>query len=399
MGILHLGSYIKAQFPHAEIQYLDLHLTLGLRQREWIFQLSHLELIKRAFDDVSENFQPNIVGFSCNMNTFASAFHSSVSIARSSLPNSLSVAGGHYPSSYLEKVAEDANIDYVVVGEGELPFSTLVDEFQKGGACPDSKIIDTKKYLSPKEISSFPPLDYEGVGIEHYVQADVGLDGARSITLLSSRGCPRKCIYCATHNVWDYKFRAQTPARMVEEVSELKEKYDIHNFCYIDDNFAIDKKRVKQFCRTLIEREINIRWFPSSVEINSLDEEMIELMAKSGCTSLMLALESAVPRIQKLIKKDVRLDHAKKIAALISDSGIKCECLLIFGFPGETLEEMQQTIDYARNLKCDWFAMAIATPLYGTEMYEICDTNNYLHEEANPAFREGNISTEDFSKE
>ena len=399
MGILNLGTYVKAKMPNINVEYLDLDLEANDIINHTKTISSPRDFIQQSLIEKMKTNTPEIIGLSCCMNTFADSFHLCSTIINELVPDALLVAGGHYPSSYTKKVAEDTNVDYVIVGEGELPFTDLIEKFRQR-SLPDDKEINTGKYL--KDFTSFPQLDYEGIDLERYLQHSIGMmKDSQSISLLTSRGCPNKCIYCGTHNVWDYGFRPRMAKQMVEEIEYLKNQFGVKEFIFIEDNFAINKQRVKQFCRILIERDTKIYWSPSSIQVNCLDEEMVELMAKSGCQMLNLAVETGSPRIQKLIRKNVRLDHAIKMSEVIVKSGINCECLLIFGFPGETIEEMKETVQFAKKLKCRWYQMGIATPLYGTEMYEICERNGWLPDTTNKThvFREGTFSTSDFTKE
>jgi len=248
-----------------------------------------------------------------------------------------------------------------------------------------------------------PPLEYDKVGIESYLAmrdtSSIGGDQGRSISLITSRGCPYKCIYCATHNVWEYGFRAQSAQNVFDQVVELKEKYDVETFIMVDDNFILSRRRTKDFCKLLIEHDVKISWYPNSVLINALDEEMITLMARSGCLSLAPAVESGVDRIQKMIKKRVKLDHCKKMMECMRREGITIISLFVLGFPSETKEEIEETLRFARELKSDWYIMQIATPLHGTEMYDTCAENNYLPDNLVETTGIGNISTPEFSAE
>jgi radical SAM superfamily enzyme YgiQ (UPF0313 family) len=170
---------------------------------------------------------------------------------------------------------------------------------------------------------------------------------------------------------------------------------------FVDDNFVLRRERVKQLCRLLIENRVSLNWYPTSVQVNSLDEEMLRLMKQAGCRSLGLAVEAGAPRVQKLIRKNVRLDHAKRMAACMRREGLRIHGLFVFGFPGETVAEMQESIRYARELRCDWYLLNIATPLYGTEMYEICKARGYLPPGGKVVelLGVGNITTPEFTPE
>ena len=397
IGILQLGSYLRAN-SNANINYLDLHRTMN--EKKINVPAKFNKALKVEIENTIQKFKPDIVALSCTMNVYHAMFHYTANLFKEIAPDILIVGGGHYPSSYTQRVADDPNIDYVIVGEGELPFMDLIEAHNQGNL-PKDKIINTKQYIG--DFTKFPTLDYEEIEVEKYVYGlGLGVDEARSVTILSSRGCPNRCIYCATHNVWNYKFRARSAEQMLDEIEYLHKKHKITRFMFVEDNFILDKNRVKRFCELLIEKNIDIEWYPSSIQINSLDCEIIHYMAKAGCQKLNLAIETGTKRVQKLIRKNVDLDRVPEIVDCIKKEGMGCECLLIFGFPGETKEEMEETINYAQSLKCDWYQMGVATPLQGTAMYEVCEEMGYfpIHENDRiNVFREGTITTPEFTKE
>ncbi|MCX6985831.1 MAG: radical SAM protein [Lentisphaerae bacterium] len=396
-GILHLGSYLKTYGRNIAVEYLDLFLKAETARNRPTSHLELADLLESHLNTIKKDSPPDIVGLSCNMNIYAPIFHLCVGVVKKIFPDSILVAGGHYPSTFSDEVLNDPNVDTVIVGEGELPFLSLINKYQDGQK-PEKKVVNTGEFIS--DMGSIPVLDYEGIGIKEYIDFHKERYGTEQITLVTSRGCPNKCIYCATHNVWSHKFRSMSASKVMEEILFLKGKYQVNSFGFVEDNFALDKLRVKEFCRMLISSKLGINWYPSSIQVNCLDEEMIDLMAESGCSKLNLAIESGSPRIQKLIQKNVRLDHAGKMAEHIIRRGITCECLLIFGFPGETMEDMQLTLDYAKSLRCDWYQMNIATPLYGTKLYEICRDNGFISGgNKTTVFRQGSFSTKDFTQE
>lgn len=398
LGIMHLGSYISNRLSDIDVHYLDLHLKCKADCENKDAALSAFDIIHQELEKVLTNIHPSIVGVSCAFNAFADNFHHTIADIKSILPEVLVVAGGHYVSSYLEQLPEDSNIDYIIIGEGEIPFCDLITKYREG-VLPKSKFINTKEYI--KDLDACPPLDYDRINVEDYLKYEmnsIGGNQGRSINVMSARGCPQRCIYCATHNVWDHGFRMQSASNMFRQVEELKHKYHVDTIMFVDDNFIWNKDRVIEFCQLIISNQLDINWYPSSVRINSLDEEIIILMKKAGCNSLLLAVESGTKRIQKLIKKNVNLEHTRRMVDCLKREGIRVYSQYILGFPGETIAEIKQTIQFASELKCDWNLYGIATPLYGTEMFRIARDNNYLLPNINVgSFSVGNIVTPEFS--
>jgi magnesium-protoporphyrin IX monomethyl ester (oxidative) cyclase len=398
LGILHLGSYVRHQFSDVDVHYLDLHLKCKASNESKVSSVSVCDIVKLELEKALKDIRPSIVGVSCAFNAFADNFHQTISEIKRIHPDAIVVVGGHYVSSYLGLLPQDNDIDYAVIGEGEIPFTNFIREF-KEGIRPQNKIINKKEYL--KSLEAFPPLDYDLINIEEYLKHEmnsIGGNQGRSLNMMTARGCPQRCIYCATHNVWDYDFRMQSAQNMFKQIVELKEKYFVETVMFVDDNFLWDKKRIKEFCKLMIDHQVDLNWYPSSVRINSLDEEIISLMKKAGCRSLLLAIESGTKRIQKMIKKNVNLEHTKRMVRCLKQEGFRVYAQYILGFPGETIDEMKQTIQFSQELKCDWNLFGIATPLYGTEMYRIAVDSNYLLPNISVgSFSVGNIVTPEFS--
>jgi len=422
IGILQLGSYIQNRFHEVETHYLDLHLkcrqaylsaysslvfpahensTPDISSNSKMLNVSSSSVLKEELKKSLESLRPRIVGVSCTMNAFADNFHKVTALIKEIYPDALVVAGGHYPSSYPDLCEQDENVDYFVIGEGELPFEKFVSNVLSRRLPGEKRLNQEKCYL--ESFDDFPPLEYDKIEVESYLAmrdtSSIGGDQGRTITLVTSRGCPLKCIFCATHNVWDHGFRAQSAENVFNQVVELKEKYNVDTVIFVDDNFILSKQRTKEFCKLLIKHKVNIQWYPNSVLINALDEEMISLMAQSGCVSLAFAVESGVGRIQQMIKKRVKLDHCKKMMECMRREGMTIISLFVLGFPGETMEEIKETLRFARELKNDWYIMQIATPLYGTEMYETCQEEEYLPKQLVETTGIGNISTPEFTSE
>jgi len=192
----------------------------------------------------------------------------------------------------------------------------------------------------------------------------------------------------------------------------LVEKYGISNFHFEDDNISLKKNRFEEILDRIISDKLNIQWdTPNGIRVDTLDYNILKKIKKSGCKQLTLAIESGSQRVlDEVIKKKTRLDYMIEIAQYCKELNIRSNSFYVIGFPGETLEEIKDTLNLALRLLRTYDilpTMLVATPLYGTELYEICIRENYI--EGNPSVEElatatqifGNplISTPDFSKD
>jgi radical SAM superfamily enzyme YgiQ (UPF0313 family) len=204
--------------------------------------------------------------------------------------------------------------------------------------------------------------------------------------MLTSRGCPHKCVFCSNHIVWGKKWRGRKPEKVIEEIEHLIQKYKIKQIDFFDDNMTLDKKRAEKIFDLIIEEGIDIEWFvPTGVRADTLDENLLRKMKKSGCKGIRFAPESGVQRVvTDVIEKNLKLKDVEKAIVLTKKMGIKVGIFFILGLIGETKQDMENTIKYAyklRELGADNFHFSIATPLYGTKLYEQAKNGGFLKEE------------------
>jgi pentatricopeptide repeat protein len=167
--------------------------------------------------------------------------------------------------------------------------------------------------------------------------------------------------------------RLRSIENIIEEIKLLNKKYGVTLFLPLDDLFTFDKKRIIALLKRIKELKIpgiEIQT-PSALAVNILDEEVVDALIGAGLKIAILAIESGSKFVQqKIIKKFCNLEKAKWLVKLFKDRGVLVRAYFIFGFPHETKEQMQETVDYARSLQIDWCVFSIAAPLVGSEMYK-----------------------------
>jgi anaerobic magnesium-protoporphyrin IX monomethyl ester cyclase len=187
--------------------------------------------------------------------------------------------------------------------------------------------------------------------------------------IVTSRGCPYRCAYCSKP-VFGSKFRAQSPARVVEEVTYLKEKFGVKEIAFYDDIFTLDKKRAHDIAEATIQKGIKIFW-TCEARVNLVDRELLYHMKQAGCYAIAYGIESASPDILKTLKKDITLEQVEAAVRISREVGLQTIGYLMLGSPGETPDTIRQTIDFARKLKLDFAQFSVTTPYPGTELYEL----------------------------
>nr|QBM01220.1 hypothetical protein [uncultured archaeon] len=291
------------------------------------------------------------------------------------------VWGGPHPTILPEQTLKENYIDSVVIGEGEYTFKQLI------------------KYYNGKKVK------LEGIGIKtngkikitpasgHYIDLDKLpmpawdlLDNVNkyfpdkiqnSVPISTTRGCTFKCGFChnSNKNVKEYLgcYRIADPKRAIEEYrfiqNLIRNRIDILDVG--EDLHLVSMDYIKKFCNEIKSGGLNIKWF-TAARYQILSEEIIDLLADSGCIRILLGIESGSERIQKMNNKIVELEKAKKIARYLRKKGIFVINAYIFGHPTETAEELKQTIKFIKEIPADENLIQLYRPMPGTPYFQMC---------------------------
>jgi magnesium-protoporphyrin IX monomethyl ester (oxidative) cyclase len=203
--------------------------------------------------------------------------------------------------------------------------------------------------------------------------------------VVTSRGCPFNCVFCTHHVVWGRKWRGRSPENVVDELEKVIVAYGVRQVDFLDDNMTLDRMRMERICDLIVERGLRFEWFtPNGVRADTLDEKLLRKMKKAGCKKIRVAPESGVQRVvDEIIGKNLDLKSVERAVALCKKVGIKVGCFFVIGLIGETKEDIKATINFAyklRGLGAESFVFSIATPVYGTRLYEEAKQGGFLRD-------------------
>jgi magnesium-protoporphyrin IX monomethyl ester (oxidative) cyclase len=385
LGLANVAAYIEKEgYDVAICDALAEGSKIIKRGKNYLrMGLSEKSIVERL-----RYYRPNIVGISVMFTAFAGDAHNLAAIVKRTFPKTLVVFGGAHASSLPENVLADKNVDVVVIGEGEETFLEIVKRVEKrkkldnipGTAIrgENGKIIFNKDRPFIKDLDSLPSPAY------HLLPMDLYLENSRqseassyvmrspSFPVVTSRGCPNNCIYCAVPKIWRRRWRPFSAKRVLSEIEFLVRRYGIREIDFLDDNVSTDKRRFKEICRGIIKKNLDIRWTcPNGIAIWTLDKPLLKMMKKSGCYRLTFGIESGCPRTQKFIRKNLDLKKAKKLMKIANSLGMWTFSTYIIGFPYETKEEMEQTFNYAINSASDFVGFIILMCFPGTDITQI----------------------------
>ena len=365
LGIMMLAAYLREKIPGVELELADL-LPEGLTVAELAEKVRH--------------FQPDLLGISAM--TFESeemaALARAVKAERPDLPV---VVGGPHATTMPEKVLADPHVDIIVRNEGEETFAELVPRLLAGERAPEIPGVGFRKngspYLTPprpfiSDLDALPYPAWDLIRMERYW--DIPRFGTayahrKYMSVFTSRACPFSCTYC--HRLFGQRFRARSVANVIGELKALYRQYGVREIHFIDDCFNFDKPRAMAVCDRIREEGLKIGInFPNGLRGDIMTTELLEKLKAAGTYRITFAVESGSERVQKYMKKNLKLAKVKEMIAATDRRGILVDGFFMVGFPTETRAEIQATLDFALDSKLHSANFFFVTPFEGTELWE-----------------------------
>ena len=362
IGLVYIAPIAEKKGHHVEILDLALEpdpdavLFAKLQDRKW-----------------------DLTAFSCMTAEFEGAEITAQKV-RAWDPNIKIIFGGQHPTIVTDEVIAKDYCDFVCMGEGEETFGHFLEVYSSSGnlsqvaglAYKDGNRKVKKNDPRPPiiDVDAIPFPAYHLLDIDRYAEAESARytpQYPRAIQIFTSRGCPWRCTYC--HDLFGKKFRPRSPENVLEEMKMLYSEYNIQEFMVEDDIFNFDMDRAKQICDMIVEEGMEVALqFGNGVRLERLDEELVQKLAAAGTHNMAIAIESASPRLQKLMKKNLKLHMVKDVVRWTKKYKINTMGFFMIGFPTETIEEMNMTIRFACETNLDEALFSVVIPYGGTEM-------------------------------
>lgn len=396
-----LNSKVYSWTPPLGVLYLMAYLRDRMGADVRVLDLLHTHDPGKEIAETIRGFDPDLVGLS-GLTCESLMLHHAAWIARSILPRIAIIAGGPYASSDPGTTLADRNIDAAVIGEGEetlLELARLIDEGGEDWKKPDTlgcvpgigyRGLDGLVQFSPprkpiEDLDSMPLPAWDGIDVQKFwKKPGMTSSGVRPyMPVFTSRGCPYRCTYC--HNLFGSRFRSRSAQSVVDEMAELQKKFGVHDFEILDDSINLDRERFMAILNGLEERGLKpMLHFPNGVRTDRMDEEMIRLLRKVGVGEVSVAVETASPRLQKQTHKNLDLDKVWRNIELMADLRIFTKGFFMMGYPTETEEELQSTIDFAVKSRLHLASFHVTNPFPGTAIHQEFKALGKLREDINP---------------
>ena len=366
LGIMYISSYLR--------QYLKEDIRIKIIDNR-LYGYNEEQLCQRI-----KEYNPSIVGIS-SITVEDGDMHAAARAAKRFNRKIVVIAGGHHPTQYYDEVIMDRNIDALVLGEGELTFLELVQNYMSGKGydgvkgiafrMDDQVVRAPERELMPDlDLIPFPAWDLIDMKAYFRVLSMSGILGYRKyMSILTSRGCSYECIYC--HGLVGKYFRARSVEDVGREIDALVSRYGIYKLEILDDIFNLDYKRAQGILDFIISRSYKLKLsFPNGLRGDLLDYNILLKLKKAGTIACGVAMESASSRIHNMIKKELDINKTEEMVRMSSRLGMLTGSAFMLGFPGETREEMLSTINMAVKSELDLAYFFIVIPFKGTPLFE-----------------------------
>jgi anaerobic magnesium-protoporphyrin IX monomethyl ester cyclase len=346
IGIYYVGSVLKEN--HYDVEILN-----------W----TRINETPENIEKVILEKKPDIIGFSIlQANRWGGI--EIARIAKQIHPKVKIVFGGVTPT-FLWKhfLTHFPQIDFVVIGEGEYTFLNLVKflEHNKKHQIEDIRGIAFRKngnVVRTAPAETIHQIDALPVPAKYFEYQHLSL----------TRGCPGKCAFCGSPKFWGPKVRFHSLEYFIDELERLYKK-GVNFFYFSDDTFSVDKNRVIEICKKILEKGMNIKWVAIS-RVNYMSEDILYWMRKAGCIQISYGVESGSKKIRNLLNKNISNDDIEKAFAMTIKYGILPRAYFIYGCPGETRRTIQETIDLIKKIKPLVIHFFVLSLFPGTRLYE-----------------------------
>lgn len=385
-GVLTLASYAKRYAQGlGSVEVLDLNLPTG-------------EVPDAILSRKLAAMRPDVVGFSMSYDVSYQWLRALTEIVKRHDEKTCVVAGGPaITTAYAEILDGCPHLDAACYSEGEVGLKNLIEAEDVAAVLTQDPWV-TREKLAAKatahpiydDLDKIIDVDYSLVEIDAYSMKEAFspftrfVESSKQFFIVTSRGCPFKCVFCAEPSFHGANMRYASVDRVVEHVARLKDQYGLGVLTVYDDQILMNRARAKELFRKLAPLNIRIE-MPNGVTLSYIDEEMAALMKAAGVDTIFLAIEHGSKRVLKdIIKKPIAFSRIKPTVQMLQEAGIFACTFLVIGLPGETRAEREETRAAVYDWGVDWAFFNYATPLRGSELFRMCRDNGWIEEKYLP---------------
>jgi anaerobic magnesium-protoporphyrin IX monomethyl ester cyclase len=396
--VLLVDPYVSREDP-MERKFVELYpslglLTLGAYLRNHGVEVSMTDLTfardARPVTTRLRSFRPDVVG----VHTKTLTHDRAVEVAgRARAEGAFSVAGGPDAATRSQEYL-DAGFDAVVPSEGEGALLDLAHRIHDGldpAGIPGlivrrgDRLVRGPSRPFLRDLDSLPLPAWDLVDMEGYLGRWQRSSGERRAAVLTSRGCPFDCSWCSKPT-FGRTYRQQSPERVIDELRALKETYRVDYVRFCDDVFGVSRSWIDRLLTLLIEEELHLRW-ECLARVDLLKPDLLRRMRLAGLERVYVGVESGSQKMLDLMNRGTKLAQVERTADALRSEGIRQFWFLMLGYPGETLEDIEATLQLFRRFSPEEYSVSIAVPVPGTRFYD--SVKNRLTGRPRPSRRAG----------
>jgi len=418
LGPLSMSAYLK-KFIDIDVKLVDFNVELNLIS-DFNYN-DYYEYCKKFLKEL--DFKPDFI---CISSLFSPSFDNFMDCGKASKkiwPKSLVLGGGNIPTNDSKYIYDTLNCDFfdgLCIGEGEKPLlELLIADDKKKHLEKEMCWATQKKLKSPfpfiskhnfiENLDEIPFYDYglcdmDRHGLNPAAPIDLKFeDGVNdgqehAFHIMTSRGCPFVCTFCAAHRTHGRTMRYHSVERVRDDLRKLQDLYGATKIIFQDDHLMGDKNRVYRILEIVGKLKLQ-SLYQNGLTLYALDLPMLQAFHNAGVRHLMLPVESGNERVLKeLMKKPLKKHISERVAKDCRDLGIYTNANCIIGMPGETKADIKDGLKNLKRVKANWFNIGIASPVIGSEMHELAQEKGYISKNTMGAdFHKAVIQTEDWT--
>ena len=381
------AAYGKMNFPvqiHLGLAYLAAVMEREKHNVE-IIDLDAEGLGPDDFVRIIKNKRYDIAGFTVTTPTFFSGVELAELVKKNS-PDTLVVFGGIHATIRPQEIMKLDCVDIGVRGEGEMTFKEIGASVGNGRDFSGINGLLYKRNGEIIETAARPPVDdLDTIPFparhlfkdKRYTYPDALYP--ETVPIFTSRGCPGRCTFCNTFQVFTRAFRARSPENVVDEIESLVKEKNIKEIHIWDDNFTTIKRRVFEIRDEIIRRKLKVKFaFPNGIRVDCLNEKILEALKEMGTYSIAVGVESGSQEVLDRAHKGIKLRRVEETIALAKNIGLETWAFFVLGLPGESVDTIKKTISFARKLDPDIAKFHLLKPYPGTEVYDYLSKKNFI---------------------
>lgn len=335
--------------------------------------------VKETFETI-EHLNPDLIGITAVTISINNAAYLAQYIKEKNYPAPVILGGPHVTAIPAETLTRFSHFDLAVIGEGEETFRELVvkwntlkspDEisglvFRKNG---NIKFSPPRAFIENLDTLPLPQWELLPDFPLTYSQSAMRSGRSPSTSLITSRGCYGRCIFC-DNSVFGRKIRYHSAEYVIRMIKHLIDKYGIKEISFYDDNFIVFPSRISKICDAIINEKLDITWSCDARVDTVKSIDTLKMLKAAGCWEICYGIESGDQRILNEEKKNINLEQVRQVVEWTAKAGIHVKGFFMMGHPLETEESLNKTIEFAKQLPLTNAHVTFLTPFPGTELYK-----------------------------